>query len=82
MEEGKLNWSLTVSDLFALSELYLREKRQIFDTIAALSPEDTSFSSTLGTCFAVVVVVVVVVVYVCGVSRSAGEVRQGVALPC
>ena len=43
-----MNWKLSVSDLYELSELYLREKRYLFDQIAAVSKEDTNFSNTLG----------------------------------
>ncbi|KAI6659742.1 Thimet oligopeptidase [Oopsacas minuta] len=46
MEEGKLNWNLKVSDLHELSELYIREKRLVFDKIASL--KDPNFNNTLG----------------------------------
>ena len=48
MEAGKLNWNLTVSDLYELSELYMREKRQVFDTIAKVAANEVTFYNTLG----------------------------------
>lgn len=48
MEAGKLNWNLTVSDLYDLSELYMREKRQLFDTISQVAASEVNFSNTLG----------------------------------
>ena len=48
MEEGKLNWNLSEADLHALSELYMKEKRSVYDKIALVGAEHVRYSNTLG----------------------------------
>ena len=70
MEAGKLNWNLSVSDLYELSELYMREKRQVFNTISKVAANEASFSNTLG----VMIIHMINQFHLYIVSRRAGEV--------